>query len=52
MEVPPKSASVVCDLETYRWNDFDWMQSRAHKDYLKEPMSIYEMHLGSSMLVP
>jgi 1,4-alpha-glucan branching enzyme len=52
MEVPPKSASVVCDLETYRWNDFAWMEARAQKDYLKEPISIYEMHLGSWLRGP
>ena len=32
MEVPPKSASVVWDLETYQWNDQPWMETRAHTD--------------------
>jgi 1,4-alpha-glucan branching enzyme len=31
MEVPPKSASIVCDLEAYQWNDQQWMDARAHK---------------------
>jgi 1,4-alpha-glucan branching enzyme len=51
-EVPPKSASVVCDLSRYTWNDEQWMQERGRKDYLKEPMSIYELHLGSWMRGP
>ena len=52
MEVPPKSASVVWDLRQYKWNDDEWMQSRAKKDYLKEPVSMYEMHLGSWLRGP
>ena len=27
-EVPPKSASVVCDLDSYVWGDEEWMGSR------------------------
>jgi len=51
-ENPPKSASVVTDLSTYQWGDGDWMESRAHKDSLKEPVSIYEVHLGSWLRGP
>ena len=51
-EVPPKSASVVVDLATYQWSDQAWMESRARKDYLKEPVSIYEVHLGSWLRGP
>jgi len=51
-EVPPKSASIVCDLSTYRWNDLLWMEARARKDHLKEPISIYEVHLGSWLRGP
>jgi len=45
-EVPPKTASIVWDLE-YSWNDADWMASRRTKSGLDKPMAIYEMHLGS-----
>src|SRR5260370_409296 len=41
-EAPPKSASIVCNLEDYKWEDQQWMEARAHKDHLKEPMSVYE----------
>jgi len=51
-EVPPKSASIVCDLATYQWNDQPWMEARAGKDHLKEPISIYEVHLGSWLRGP
>jgi 1,4-alpha-glucan branching enzyme len=46
MEVPPKTASVITDL-TYDWQDGPWMRQR-HDTYGKSnPMSIYEVHLGS-----
>lgn len=51
-EVPPKSASVVCDLSTYRWNDAEWMERRALRNALNEPVSIYEVHLESWMHQP
>ena len=51
-EVPPKSASVIVDLDTYQWNDQAWMEARARKDYLREPVSIYEVHLGSWLRGP
>ena len=45
-EVPPRSASVVWDLE-YTWNDRAWMERRAERNALHAPMAIYEVHLGS-----
>ena len=51
-EVPPKSASVVCDLDRYEWRDEDWMTARAGKDLLREPVSIYEVHLESWLRKP
>ncbi len=51
MELPPKSAAIVCDLG-YEWNDQAWMEARARKDNLKEPISIYEVHLGSWLRGP
>ncbi len=46
-EVPPKSATLVCDIDKYEWQDQEWLEARALKDYLREPLSIYEVHLGS-----
>ena len=51
-EVAPKSASVVCDLSTYEWADSEWMTARAGKSVLKEPVSVYEVHLESWMRKP
>ena len=51
-EVPPKSASVVTDLDTYNWGDERWMAARGQTDYLKKPVSIYEVHLGSWLRGP
>jgi len=45
-EVPPKTASVVHE-STHRWRDADWLAARAASKPLAEPMSIYEVHLGS-----
>jgi 1,4-alpha-glucan branching enzyme len=51
-EAPPKSASIVYELSSYEWADRQWMEERAKKNYLNEPMSIYEVHLGSWMRGP
>jgi len=52
-EVPPQSASVVCDISSYVWNDADWMAAReSFNSWLERPMSVYEVHLGSWARVP
>jgi 1,4-alpha-glucan branching enzyme len=51
-EVPPKSASVVWNLEQYQWQDDEWMQHRASTDWLKQPISVYEVHLESWLKGP
>ena len=48
-EVRPKTASIVADLDSYTWDDNDWMEKRRHTDPLTEPISVYEVHLGSWM---
>jgi len=50
-ELRPKTASIVRDLSRYRWKDRDWIASRATRDPLSGPLSIYEVHLGSWMRV-
>ncbi len=47
MELRPKTASVVSDTSHYHWQDNHWMQQRESFDWLHQPMSIYECHLGS-----
>ncbi len=46
-EHPPKTASIVYDLEGYDWHDVDWMNRRPGTNWLEQPISIYEVHLGS-----
>ena len=43
----PKTASVVCNIDRYEWNDSAWLEARAARDWLHSPMSIYEVHAGS-----
>jgi 1,4-alpha-glucan branching enzyme len=45
-ETPPKTASVVTESQ-HRWGDADWLARRAESELLGQPMSIYEVHLGS-----
>jgi 1,4-alpha-glucan branching enzyme len=51
-ELRPKTASAVWDIDKHRWEDQEWMERRAETNYLREPMSIYEVHLGSWMRMP
>ncbi|MGC1395561.1 MAG: 1,4-alpha-glucan branching enzyme [Coleofasciculaceae cyanobacterium] len=46
-EVRPKTASIVTDLDAYKWNDQQWIEQRRHTDALTKPISVYEVHLGS-----
>jgi len=45
-ELPPANASIV-HRSTHTWSDTKWLERRAKSDALHEPMSIYEVHLGS-----
>jgi 1,4-alpha-glucan branching enzyme len=46
-EVRPKTASIVTDLDSYSWNDNAWMEQRRQRDPLSQPISVYEVHIGS-----
>jgi 1,4-alpha-glucan branching enzyme len=47
MEQRPRTASVVTNLDSYQWNDADWINNRPIKQAFDQPLSIYEVHLGS-----
>ena len=51
-ELRPDTASVVCDLSSFDWHDEEWMESRPWRQALDQPMSIYEVHLGSWRRAP
>jgi 1,4-alpha-glucan branching enzyme len=46
-EVPPATASVVPAASRYEWHDEGWLAHRESVRWHAEPMSIYEVHLGS-----
>jgi len=46
-ELRPQTASVIWDNHAYSWNDENWMHKRRETDWLKKPISVYEVHLGS-----
>lgn len=46
-ELPPRTASVVSSLDDYQWHDDAWMTKRATQNSLEQPISVYEVHLGS-----
>ncbi|MRG58666.1 1,4-alpha-glucan branching protein GlgB [Agromyces sp. CFH 90414] len=45
-EIAPATASIVSH-SAHEWRDGEWMSRRAATDAHAEPMSIYELHLGS-----
>lgn len=46
-EVRPNTASIVHNLEYNNWHDADYLRKRKNSDVLNQPVSIYELHLGS-----
>ncbi|WP_434310572.1 1,4-alpha-glucan branching protein GlgB [Hominifimenecus sp. rT4P-3] len=46
-ELRPKTASRICDLSGYLWQDQKWMDKRSKKKPIVEPYAIYEVQLGS-----
>jgi 1,4-alpha-glucan branching enzyme len=46
-EIPPSTASVVTAASTHKWGDAQWLAQRAQSQPTTQPMSIYEIHVGS-----
>jgi 1,4-alpha-glucan branching enzyme len=51
MEHPPATATRITEPR-HVWADGAWMQARVGKDHVREPISVYEVHLGSFLRVP
>ncbi len=51
-EYRPGTASVITDLRGFPWKDEKWMEARDGKEVQKQPMAIYECHIGSFMKHP
>ncbi len=46
-EERPGTASRICSLGAHVWQDDAWMEKRGTRDWLNEPLNIYEIHAGS-----
>lgn len=51
-EHPPRTGSVVRKLSGHSWQDKGWMSKRAAMQRFDQPISVYEVHLGSWRRVP
>jgi 1,4-alpha-glucan branching enzyme len=51
-ELRPNTASIVYDINSYQWNDKEWINERDSSNILQKPVSIYEVHLGSWARIP
>ena len=45
MELRPNTASIIREMDTFRFRDAAWMKKRTSR--LTEPLNIYEIHFGS-----
>ena len=46
-QLRPDTASVIRDIDGFPWEDEGWIAAREKKDFHREPVSVYEMYLGS-----
>ena len=48
-EKRPKNTNIVFDVlnNEFKWTDEEWMKIRDKRNRINEPISIYEVHLGS-----
>lgn len=47
MQLRPDTASVVCNIDGFLWEDEKWIQNRKNVQSQSAPISVYELHLGS-----
>lgn len=47
METRPGTASKIYDISGYNWKDDEWQTKKRKVNHLKEPINIYELHIGS-----
>jgi len=54
-QMRPETASIVVDINNFKWTDDAWMKKRSEtsqEEVFEQPMAIYEVHLGSWMRHP
>jgi 1,4-alpha-glucan branching enzyme len=47
-----QTASLVFNLDRFQWSDDAWIEQRKTRYWPKQPISIYEVHLGSWARIP
>lgn len=45
MELRPNAASIIRDMDAYKFHDGKWMKKRS--DHSELPLNVYELHFGS-----
>ncbi|SDA70570.1 1,4-alpha-glucan branching enzyme [Butyrivibrio sp. INlla18] len=51
-ELRPGNASRTTDLSGFKWSDSKWYESIKGKEITRQPLAIYECHIGSWMKHP
>lgn len=46
-QLRPATASQIADVDTFAWQDTQWLEQRKAKANCAAPINIYEVHLGS-----
>lgn len=46
-EKSPNTASIVYNIDGYKWNDGEYLNGLYNKNWLKQPVNIYEVNLAS-----
>jgi alpha-1,4-glucan:alpha-1,4-glucan 6-glycosyltransferase len=46
-ELRPNTASIITDISAFEWKDKEWLYRRRRFDTRRNPMNIYEVHIGS-----
>ena len=46
-ELRPGNASRVTDISNLKWTDSKWMEAREQWNHKENPVSVYEVHIGS-----
>jgi 1,4-alpha-glucan branching enzyme len=51
-ELRPGTASIVADINKFKWTDSSWLKKRDETNIQEIPIAVYECHIGSWMRHP
>ncbi|MCH9699589.1 MAG: 1,4-alpha-glucan branching protein GlgB [Gammaproteobacteria bacterium] len=46
-QIPPDTASIISEKSQFKWTDISWIKYKQDMDWQHQPMTVYEVHLGS-----